>query len=107
MSGDHEPVIQTIGSIGRHDQAELSEKVTEPADNVPLKVLDNKLDDIKSRKEENQDDTVTTPRTHNENSSASASSEPDVVGAIRTVGNADPTDGNAMDGRREETKHGE
>lgn len=107
MSGDSEPVIQTIGSVGRHDQAELSEKVTESADKVPLKVLDNKLDDIKSRNEENRNDTVKAPHTQNDDSSASASSEPGVVGAIRTVGSADPTDGNATDGRGEETKHGE
>lgn len=107
MSGDSEPVIQTIGSVGRHDQAELSEKVTESADEVPLKVLDNKLDDVKSRNEENRNDTVTAPHTHNDNSIASASSEPGIVGAIRTVGTADPTNGNVTDGRREETKHGE
>lgn len=107
MSGDSQPVIQTIGSAGRHDQAELSEKVTRSADKVPLRVLDNKLDNVKSREEETRTDAVTAPRTHNGASSPPTSSEPGVVGEIRTVGSTDPNDGNTADSRKEGTKHSE
>lgn len=107
MSGDTEPVIQTVGSVDRHDQAKLSQNVTGSADKTPLKVLDNKLDNVKSKKEESRNDAVTAPRTHNEAAGPSTTSEPGVVGEIPTVGAADPGDDNTAAGGKVEMKHDE
>lgn len=85
MSGDTEPVIQTVGSVDRHDQAELSDKIRGSVDKVPLGVLHDKLHDAKSKREETRDGA----------SSPLTSSEPGVVGEIRTVGTADRSDGGA------------
>lgn len=110
MSGDAEPVIQTVGSVGRHDeaavesverhdQAELSDKIRGSVDKVPLGVLHDKLDDVKSKEDEAKGNNVTT---HEQLSSPSTSSEPGMIGEIRTVGSTDP--GAAASGT-EDTKH--
>lgn len=110
MSGDSEQFIQTIGSVDkhdesiesveRHDQAELSDKIKGSGDKVPLGVLHDKLDDVKSKEEEAQDNDVTA---HGQPSHPSTSSEPGVVGEIRTVGSAEP--GAASSGEEEREHH--
>jgi hypothetical protein len=107
MSGDTVPIIHTVGSVDRHDQAELSEKITPSVDKVPLAVLDDKLDNIKSKREQTCGDTVTAPVTHHKAAGPSPSSEPGVVGEVPRDGSADPSDGDAAASRGVETKSSE
>lgn len=85
MSDDTQPVIHTVGSVDKHDQ-------TQPAENIPPRVLDNKLEDTEKRKEVNLGDSAAGSGTRDKVASPHSSSEPGVVGEIRTVGSVDPVD---------------
>lgn len=90
MSSESEPVIHTVGSVDKHDQRKLGDDITQPVENIPPTVLDNKLEDTEKRKEVNLGDSVAGSGTQDRVSSPHASSEPGVVGEIRTVGSVDP-----------------
>ncbi|KAI7786220.1 hypothetical protein LA080_004605 [Diaporthe eres] len=104
MSSDTEPIILTVGSVDGRDQTKLSDEIPGSAANVPPRVPDNKLNNIEHRKEETRSNTGTAAKAQHDAASPHASSEPGVVGEIRTVGSADPVGGDAAASNRIESK---
>lgn len=95
MSGDTEPVIHTVGSVDGPDRKTLRDEISASKETIPPRAPATKLDETEDRKEEYHGDTVTGFGTRHDATGLLNSSEPGVVGEIRTVGSADPTDGDA------------
>lgn len=88
MSSDSDPVIHTVGSLDRPDPTEYSDEMTGSVDNVPPRAQDSKSDSTNDRNEVVHGDTVKGPVTQHDSVSSHTSSEPGVIGEIRTVGSA-------------------
>ncbi|KAG6357735.1 hypothetical protein INS49_013614 [Diaporthe citri] len=95
MSGDSYPVIHTVGSVDGPDQANLSGEKPGSTDSIPPRVPDSKMDKPGNRREEPLGNTAAGPEMQHGATSTPTSSEPGVIGEIRTVGSADPGGGDA------------
>lgn len=95
MSGDTEPVIHTVGSVDGPDQKPLRDEISGSKGIIPPRAPATKMDKTEDRKEESRGDTSVGPGTRHDATSPLTSSEPGVVGEIRTVGSADPVDGDS------------
>lgn len=106
MSNDTEPVIHTIGSIDKHDTANLGEDIRGSKEDIPSGV-DSNLNNTEYRAEKGSGDFFMGPGTQGHSTAAHTLSEPGIVGKVPTVGTADPASRDATASGGIEFKQGQ